>query len=67
MQGKQAKLAKSMKVANDNRFEGSKVAKRISDLRLESCWPSNCNFRKSEARPVKNRVAYKKCEATDHI
>ena len=29
-------------------------------LKLESCWPRCCDFRKYEAQPVKNRVVSKK-------
>ena len=40
------------------RFEAQKLL-RISDLRLESCWPSYYNHRKSVTRPNENGVAYK--------
>ena len=40
-------------------FEAQRLL-RISDLRLESCWASYCDFRKSEAQGVKSGVAYKK-------
>ena len=45
------------KDANSFRSEAQQSL-RISYMRLESGWPSCCDFRKFEARPVK--VSYKK-------
>ena len=59
MYGKQAKLEKFTKVAKNFYLQAQRLL-RIYDLRLDSCYPSCHDFRKSEVQVVENGVAYKK-------